>query len=151
LQNITTYDYTLWDKPARPIKGFIAQDVEKWFPQCIVKSMGSIPCSMTPTFISLQGRIARDALPFEVEIGETIVGINTANSITYEYFAYNIDDSNVYVSGDSKAMGVMINVTSKKGFVRSVDTTQLLALCFSCIKDLTHRVSLLEGQSNRGP
>jgi hypothetical protein len=151
LQNITTYDYTLWDKPARPIKGFIAQDVEKWFPQCIVKSMGSIPCSMTPTFISLQGRIARDALPFEVEVGETIVGINTANSVTYEYFAYNVDDSNVYVSGDSKAMGVMINVTSKKGFVRSVDTTQLLALCFSCIKDLTQRVSVLEGQSNQGP
>ena len=150
LQNINTYDYTLWDNPTRPIKGFIAQDVEKWFPQCIVKSLGTIPCSMTPTFISLQGRIARETLPFDVEVGETIVGINTANSLTYEYFVYNIDNSNVNVSGDNRAMGVMINITTKKGFVRSVDTTQLLALCFSSIKDLMQRVAVLEAQSNQG-
>lgn len=152
LSNITTYDYTFWDKPNKPIKGFIAQDVEQWFPQCIVKSVGVIPCSMTPVFIGVQGLISRNALPFGVEIGETIVGTNTVNSLVYDYFVYNVDDSNVHVSGDRRGMGASVNITSKKGFVRSIDTSQLLALCVGSIKDLAHRVGLLEsalaGQSN---
>jgi len=144
LSNITTYDYTFWDKPNKPIKGFIAQDVEQWFPQCIVKSLGVIPCSMTQVFIGVQGLVSRSAMPFGVEVGETIVGMSTGNSVTYEYFVYNVDDSNVHVSGDRRGMGTMVNITSKKGFVRSIDTSQLLALCVGSIKDLTRRLSMLE-------
>lgn len=154
LSNINIYDYRFVNQNI-PTKGFIAQQVEQHFPQCIQKTMGFIPCSLTSVFVNKDGHITKTVLPFDINIGEKIViqiaptqYIPTASpsvflqpSQTAELIVYKIEGDIVYVSGKPIYMGNKINIVGKNGVVRTIDTNQLLAVCFNNTKKLKEDIA----------
>lgn len=123
-------------------KGFIAQQVESVFPQCISKTMGYLKSSITPAYISSDGIIKLNMLPFTIEVGEKIT-ISYQNQQS-DYIVYKIVKDNVYVTGNKQFMGVNLFIIGKNGIIRNIDVNQLLALSFNSIKALTSRIETLE-------
>jgi Chaperone of endosialidase len=140
INNINVYDYRFYNNTSN-IKGFIAQQVEEIFPQAIQRTMGVIPSSAVTVFLSRDGIISLEALPFTVEVGERLTA--TSSGRPCEFMVYKIDGSNIHVSGDKQFMGMNITVTGKFGFIRTIDTNQLLALCFSSLKDCMKNIEVL--------
>jgi hypothetical protein len=144
LNSINTYDYYMYTNPLAPIKGFVAQQVEAVFPQCIKKTFGFIPSSITSVFVTKDGIIVKDILPFEISVGERI----KVDSLGREsdFIVYKIMDNKIYVSGDSTCMGVKVSVMGKIGIILTIDTNQILALSVSTINDLCSRMQKLEAR-----
>lgn len=140
-KSIHVYDYRFHTN-SNMSKGFIAQQVETMYPQCISKTMGFLKCSVTPSYITNDGVIKISTLPFNVEVGEKI-SISFQNQQS-DYIVYKIINDNVHVSGDKRYMGMNVFIIGKYGIIRNIDTTQLLALSFNSIKALISRIEKLE-------
>jgi hypothetical protein len=140
INNINVYDYRFYNNTSN-VKGFIAQQVEEIFPQAIQRTMGVIPSSAVVVFLSRDGIVSSDALPFTVDVGERLTAMSSGRAC--EFMVYKIDGTNVHVSGDKQFMGMNITVTGKFGFIRTIDTNQLLALCFSSLKDCMKNIEVL--------
>lgn len=143
LEEIKIYDYRYYSSSSTS-KGFIAQQVEEIFPQAIQKTMGYIPSSTKTIFLSHDGVIPVGTLPFEVQEGERIVAKSSGRPC--EFIVYKISDNSIYVSGDRQYMGFNVEVTGKNGFIRTIDTNQMLALSFATIKHLQLKVSNIEAK-----
>jgi len=140
VKNINVYDYRFYNNTSN-VKGFIAQQVEEIFPQAIQRTMGFIPSSAVVVFLSRDGIISLDALPFTVEVGERLTAMSSGR--VCEFMVYKIDGVNIHVSGDKQFIGMNITVTGKNGFIRTIDTNQVLALCFSGLKDCMNNIEAL--------
>lgn len=143
VSNIGIYDYRFYNSTQRT-KGFIAQQVEAIFPQCISKTMGFIPCSITSSFISFDGIIKRNTLPFEIDVGERI--IIESNLEKAEYLVYKMNGDNIHISGNKKFMGLNVSIVGKFGFIRTIDTNQILALSINSIKAINDKLFDIEKQ-----
>lgn len=141
VEKINVYDYRFYNSTSN-VKGFIAQQVEEFFPQAINKALGYIPCSITKVFINNDGIVPKDTLPYDIEVGERIVAKSSGRPC--EFIVYKANETHVYISGEKQYMGFIVEVNGKNGFIRTIDTNQLLALSFSTIKDLQIRVSSIE-------
>lgn len=141
LSNINVYDFRFHNSSCNT-KGFIAQQVEEVFPQAIQRAVGFVPSSRKPVFVTYDGIIIKKDLPFEVEVGERISALNTGTQC--ELMVYKMSESLVHVTGNKKDMGITLDITGKNGFIRTIDTGQLMALCFSSTRQLQERVSKLE-------
>lgn len=141
LNSINVFNYRFYNSTSN-VKGFVAQQVESFFPQAIQKTMGFIPSSVTSVFLSLDGIVPKNNIPFDVEVGEKVVA--TSFGRPCEFIVYKITDENVHLYGDKQYMGFKIDITGKNGFIRTIDTTQILGLCLNSIKHLNDKVDVLE-------
>jgi hypothetical protein len=137
LSKINTYDYFMYTNAGLPVKGFIAQQVEEVFPQCIKKAFGFIPSSITTVFVTKDGIIQKDTIPFEINVGERIKADSLGKET--EFIVYKVENDRVHVSGDRQCMGVKISILGKNGVIRTIDTNQILSLCVSTINDLVKK------------
>lgn len=143
VEKIKTYDYRFYNNTSNT-KGFIAQQVEEVFPQAINRAIGFIPSSTKTVFINYDGIIPIANLPFDIQVGERIVALSSGRPC--EFIVYKTTETHVHVSGDRQYMGFNVEVTGKNGFIRTIDTNQLLALSFSTIHTLQNRVTQLEAK-----
>lgn len=145
MRGINVYDYRFHNSSSN-IKGFIAQQVETAFPQAVQKTFGFIPCNRMQVMIMRNGDIDRTLqnLPFDnIEVGEKLCA--AYNGVTYEFLVCKVSDSNINVYGSGPAeTGGLVQFYGKHGYIRTIDTNQLLALCFNNIKTLSEKVAALE-------
>lgn len=121
------------DTSGNTIKGMIAQQIEDVFPQAVKKTFGFIPCNNAYIYITPEGTIPKNALPLVLEVGERLITSNSDNR--YEFIVMKITEDQIHVHGNHN--NLKMRVMGKQGYIRTIDTNQVLALCINSIKHLS--------------
>jgi len=140
LSSIKVCNYRMVNETEAHTKGIIAQQLEEIFPQAIKKTIGFIPCNNAYIYITPEGTIPKNALPLVLDVGERLITSNSGN--TYEFIVMKVTEEYVHVHGVHKNLKMC--VLGKQGYIRTIDTSQVLSLCINSIKHLSAELDVIK-------
>ena len=94
-------------------------------------------------YISSDGITKYTDLPIPIEVGERLI-FTYSDIQRIEMIVYKIVGDNVYISGDKIIMGLNVKLIGKNGYLRTIDTNQVLALSINTIRNLEERITVIE-------